>query len=139
VKIKIDLEKKAANYGIDSATVDGMDVLAVDKAANEAVEKVRTTGKPFFFVCNTYRFRAHSMFDAELYRDKTEVEEWKKRDPILTLQQVLFGENIILQAAIEELNIKVEEEVQKAVDFAEAGTWEPVENIAKFVYSENKT
>ncbi|MDP4284305.1 MAG: pyruvate dehydrogenase (acetyl-transferring) E1 component subunit alpha [Bacteroidota bacterium] len=133
----VELEKKAPGYGISAATVDGMDVMAVEKAAKEAIEKVRTTVKPFFLVCNTYRFRAHSMFDAELYREKSEVEEWKKRDPIPKLQQSLFNENIVEQRDIDEMNKKVEEEIQRAVDFAEAGTWEPVEEITKFVYSEN--
>jgi len=134
----VDIEKKGPAYGIETLAVDGMDVLAVEQAAKEAVGKIRTTGKPFFLVCNTYRFRAHSMFDAELYREKAEVEEWKKRDPILNLQQLLLSKNVIEQKDIDVLNNKVEEEVQKAVDFAEAGTWEPLEELTKFVYSENK-
>jgi pyruvate dehydrogenase E1 component alpha subunit len=113
-----------------------MDVLAVEKAATEAAKKIRTTGKPFLLVCNTYRFRAHSMFDAELYRDKSEVEEWKKRDPILKLQNELLNQNGITQNDIDALNKKVEEEIQKAVDFAEAGTWEPLDELTKFVYSD---
>lgn len=131
-----EMEKKGPAYGIETAVVDGMDVLAVEHAAKEATEKIRKTGKPFFLVCNSYRFRAHSMFDAELYREKSEVEEWKKRDPIPKLQQLLMDQNIITQNNMEELNKKVEDEVQRAVDFAEAGTWEPVEEITRFVYSE---
>jgi len=76
------------------------------------------------------------MFDAELYREKSEVEEWKKRDPIPKLRQLLLDQNTITQNNKEELNKKVEDEVQRAVDFAEAGTWEPVEEITRFVYSE---
>jgi pyruvate dehydrogenase E1 component alpha subunit len=134
----VEIEKKGPAYGIETRMVDGMDVLAVEQAAKEAVNKIRATGKPYFLVCNTYRFRAHSMFDAELYRDKSEVEEWKKKDSIPRLQQLLLNENIITQNEIGEINKKVEEDVQKAVDFAEAGTWEPVEDLTKFVYSENK-
>ena len=130
------LEKKGAAYGIETAVVDGMDVLAAEQAAREAVEKIRTSGKPFFLVCNTYRFRAHSMFDAELYRDKREVEEWKKRDPIPRLRDDLIGKKWITEAEVQEMEKGVEAEVQKAVDFAEAGTWEPVEQLTKFVYSE---
>lgn len=130
------LEKKGAAYGIETVVVDGMDVLAVEQAAREAVEKIRTSGKPFFLVCNTYRFRAHSMFDAELYRDKREVEEWKKRDPIPRLRDDLIGKKWITEAEVQEMEKGVEAEVQKAVDFAEAGTWEPVEQLTKFVYSE---
>lgn len=134
----VEIERKGPVYGIETVVVDGMDVLAVEKAAKEAAEKIRTTGKPFFLVCNTYRFRAHSMFDAELYRDKSEVEEWKKRDPIPRLQNALLNQNVITQNELDELNRKVETEVQKAVDFAEAGTWEPIEELTKFVYSETK-
>ncbi|MGE5106669.1 MAG: pyruvate dehydrogenase (acetyl-transferring) E1 component subunit alpha [Sphingobacteriales bacterium] len=134
----VEIEKKGPAYGIETAVVDGMDVLAVEHAAKKAVEKIKATGKPFFLVCNTYRFRAHSMFDAELYREKAEVEEWKRRDPIPKLQQILLNQNAITQSEMDALNIKIEAEVQKAVDFAEAGTWEPVEELTKFVYSENK-
>ena len=74
-----EIEKKGPPYGIETSAVDGMNVIEVEKAARAAVEKIHATGKPYFLVCNTYRFRAHSMFDAELYRDKTEVEEWKKK------------------------------------------------------------
>lgn len=131
-----ELEKKGPAYGIETAAVDGMDVLAVERAAREAVEKVRTAGKPYFLVCNTYRFRAHSMFDAELYREKSEVEEWKKRDPIPRFRDYLIDQKMITEQNVLDLEKKVDAEVQKAVDFAEVGTWEPVEQLTKFVYSE---
>lgn len=130
------LEKKGSAYGIETAAVDGMDLLEVMQAANKAAEKVRTTRKPFFLVCNTYRFRAHSMFDAELYREKGEVEEWKKRDPIPRFQKYLMDEKLIVENDLKEIEKQVEAEVQRAVDFAEAGTWEPAEQLTKFVYSE---
>lgn len=130
-----ELEKKGAGYGIESMQVNGMDVLAVEEAARSAVTKVRSTGKPFFLVCNTYRFRAHSMFDAELYRDKSEVETWKKKDPVPALRLQLLELRLATAADIQQLELKVETEVQQAVDFAEAGTWEPVEELTKFVYS----
>ena len=130
-----EMEKKAVAYGMEAMAVDGMDVLAVEKAAQDAAEKVRTTGKPFFLVCNTYRFRAHSMFDSELYREKTEVEEWKKKDPIKLLQQKMLQQGIITQEEVATLQNSVEDQVQKAVAFAEAGTWEPVNELTKFVYT----
>jgi len=89
-------------------------------------------------VCNTYRFRAHSMFDAELYRDKKEVEEWKKHDPIPQFQEFLLQEKLITEAEIAEFENKIEKKIQKSVDFAEAGTWEPLDQLTRFVYSENK-
>lgn len=134
---QIDLEKKAEGYGMASASVDGMDLLAVMKAAHGAIETIRQTNKPFFLVCNTYRFRAHSMFDAELYRDKAEVEEWKKRDPITQFSNYLLGHQLLTEKEKNEITSRVEQEVQKAVDFAEAGTWESVKDLTKYVYSEN--
>lgn len=133
-----DLQKKASGYAMSSATVDGMDFLAVWKAGQAAVSKVRETGKPFFLICNTYRFRAHSMFDAELYREKSEVEEWKKHDPIEKFSKFLIDNQLIQDSQIREIQDRVEAEVQKAVDFAEAGTWEPIEQLTKFTYSEPK-
>lgn len=130
-----ELEKKGPAYGIASAAVDGMDIMAVTAAANIAVDKVRSTGKPYFLVCNTYRFRAHSMFDAELYRDKKEVEEWKKRDPIPQFEQFLLQQQWITEHEITAFETKIEAKIQKAVAFAEAGTWEPLDQLTKFVYS----
>jgi TPP-dependent pyruvate/acetoin dehydrogenase alpha subunit len=72
------IEKKRAAYGIEAEAVDGMDLMAVIDAADTAVQKVRSTGKPYLLVCNTYRFKAHSMFDAELWDQ--EIDEWKKRE-----------------------------------------------------------
>ena len=133
-----ELEKKGAAYGIESAAVDGMDLMKVMDASNTAVQKVRRSGKPYLLVCNTYRFRAHSMFDAELYRDKKEVEEWKKHDPIPQFQQYLLKEKLITETEIAEFESKIEKKIQKSVDFAEAGTWEPIDQLRQYVYSENK-
>ena len=135
----IDLEKKGAAYGIESTSVDGMNLMNVMAAANTAVQKVRSSGKPYLLVCNTYRFRAHSMFDAELYRDKKEVEEWKKRDPIPQFEEYLLQQKLITPEEITEIEHKIEHKIQIAVDFAEAGTWEPIEELTKFVYSELRT
>ena len=130
-----DLESKGMAYGIKSATVDGMDLTSVAKAADAATDFIRKTGKPFFLVCNTYRFRAHSMFDAELYRTKNEVKEWKNRDPIPLFQNFLLDRKWITEADIKDLESRIETEVQQAVDFAESGTWESNETLTKFVYS----
>lgn len=132
-----EVEKKGAAYGVESAAVNGMDVLEVKKAAKTAVEYIRTTGKPYFLVCNTYRFRAHSMFDAELYRTKSEVESWKERNPIPTLANALVKSGLIAQTDIDIIEQRVKAEIQKAVDFAEEGTFEPLEDLTKFVYSKS--
>ncbi|WP_114778278.1 pyruvate dehydrogenase (acetyl-transferring) E1 component subunit alpha [Botryobacter ruber] len=134
-----DLTLKGAAYGITAAAVDGMDLQAVMEAANTAAATVRKTGKPYFLVCNTYRFRAHSMFDAELYRDKAEVEEWKQRDPIPAFSNTLLQQQLLAEADLQALEARVNEEVQQAIDFAESCSWEPVEEMSRFTYSEKKT
>ena len=131
-----DLTKKAAAYCVPAAAVDGMDVLAVEEAARSATERVRSGEGPFFLECRTYRFRAHSMYDPELYRDKAEVEEWKKRDPIPALIGCIEEDGSPATAAIAELERQVGKEVDEAIAFAEAGTWEPVEDLLRFVYSD---
>ncbi len=133
-----ELEKKAAGYGMACSTVDGMDVVAVVNAAQIATTTIHQTGKPYFMICNTYRFRAHSMFDAELYRDKSEVEEWKKRDPIPQFIRLLKGQEYLTETELTEIKNGIEKELQKAVDFAEAGTWEPIDQLTSFVYSNPK-
>lgn len=130
-----ELEKKGVAYGIESSAVNGMDVLEVMQASEKATAYIRSTGKPYFLVCNTYRFRAHSMFDAQLYREKKEVEAWKERDPITALRKQLLKNNLIPQNDIDIIEERIKTEVQKAVDFAEAGTFEPIEELTKFVYS----
>ncbi|HSP83417.1 MAG TPA: pyruvate dehydrogenase (acetyl-transferring) E1 component subunit alpha [Gillisia sp.] len=131
-----EIEKKGPAYGIESLAVDGMDLFKVMEAANKAVDRVRSSGEPYLLVCNTYRFRAHSMFDAELYREKAEVEEWKKQDPIPKFREYLLKENLINEGQLQEIEERVNTEVHKAVDFAEAGTWEPIEELSKYVYTE---
>ncbi|HTG52189.1 MAG TPA: thiamine pyrophosphate-dependent enzyme, partial [Candidatus Tectomicrobia bacterium] len=131
-----ELVKKADAYNVAAAAVDGMDVFAVKAATQKALDYIRAGGGPYFLECRTYRFRAHSMFDAELYRSKAEVQEWKKRDPIATLSARLKGEGAITGADIEQMERKVADEVSEAVNFAEAGPWEPVEDLTRFVYSE---
>ena len=130
-----ELEKKGDAYGVESAAVNGMDVLEMKKAVEKATAYIRASGKPYFLVCNTYRFRAHSMFDAQLYRNKKEVEVWKERDPISTLRNQLLEKNLISNDDIDLIEEKVKTEVQKAVDFAEAGTFEPIGELTKYVYS----
>jgi 2-oxoisovalerate dehydrogenase E1 component len=87
-----DIRAKAAAYNIAAEEVDGMDVVAVEAATRRAVAAIRETGRPFFLECNTYRFRAHSMFDAQLYREKTEVETWRAQGPIVRFQGWLVAE-----------------------------------------------
>lgn len=131
-----DLELKGAAYGIASSSVDGMDLLAVMKAANTAVAAIRKTGQPYFLVCNTYRFRAHSMFDAELYREKKEVDEWRKRDPVPGFLNYLIKEKILTDKDFKKIEGQVELEIKQALDYADTCSLEPVEELTKYTYSE---
>ena len=132
---KMEIASKGDGYGIANAVVDGMDVLAVSEATVKAIATVRA-GQPFLLECRTYRFRAHSMFDAELYRSKDEVTEWKKRDPITLFFDAMKAANVLSDADYAEVEAEVAKEVDDSVAFAEAGTWEPVSDLTRFVYSE---
>ncbi len=133
-----DLSSRGACYGLASAFVDGMDVMAVEEAARRATDHIRQGNGPYLLECRTYRFRPHSMFDTEMYRSKEEVEEWKKRDPIDLLTSRLRENGLCDDHEMAALEQDVATEVEASVVFAEAGTWEPVADLARFVYSERR-
>jgi pyruvate dehydrogenase E1 component alpha subunit len=132
-----DIQRKAACYRITAEAVDGMDVVAVEAAARRAVHAVRESGKPYFLECRTYRLRAHSMFDAQLYRDKAEVEAWRKKEPIARLKAWLLETHMIHPEEVTQIEAEVDAEIAEAVAFAEGGTWEPVEQLTRFVYADS--
>lgn len=131
-----DLHAKAQTYRMTSESVDGMDVIAVDAAANRAIAEIRETGAPQFLECKTYRFRAHSMFDPQLYRTKEEVEQWKERDPIPKLANQMRQAGMIDEGEILAIEDQVKREIADAVQFAEEAAWEPVAELARFVHAE---
>ncbi|MCW5744866.1 MAG: pyruvate dehydrogenase (acetyl-transferring) E1 component subunit alpha [Alphaproteobacteria bacterium] len=130
-----DIHLKAQAYRMASEVVDGMDVVAVEAAARRAVAAIRAGNGPFFLECRTYRFRAHSMFDAQLYRSKDEIEAWKHRCPIERFTNWALGANELHPQDVATIESDVAAEVAAAVDFAEAGTWEPVEDLCRDVYT----
>lgn len=130
-----DIHAKAGVYGIPAAVVDGMDVLSVEAAALQAAQAVRETQSPYFLEARTYRFRAHSMYDAELYRNKEEVEQWKVRDPIKQFIARLRQWSLVDDEELTRLESSVADEVSQAVAFAESSPWEPVEDLLKDVYT----
>jgi pyruvate dehydrogenase E1 component alpha subunit len=130
-----DISRKAAAYRLPSVAVDGMDVLATAEAARHAVEQVRGGGGPFLLECRTYRFRAHSMYDPELYRSKEEVEQWKRRDPITLFRDWVEKGGVLTGAELEALDREARDATDQAVAFAEAGEWEPVADLLKDVYA----
>lgn len=133
-----ELAKKGAGYAVPSEVVDGMDVLAVEAAVARGAGQAREGKGPYFLECRTYRFRAHSMFDAELYRSREEVDEWKKRDPILLLARTLREQDSLQDDDLKRLGDETERQVEAAIAFAEAGSPEPAEELARFVYSERR-
>ncbi len=129
-----NLTAKAASYEMPAWKVDGMDVIACREAAERAVISIRGGGGPVFLELQTYRFRAHSMFDPELYREKAEVEEWRERDPVATHAERLLGEGAIDQAGVDELWAQARDEVEEAVAFADSSPLEPVDSLHRHVY-----
>jgi pyruvate dehydrogenase E1 component alpha subunit len=131
-----DLAVKAAAYQVPAWTVDGMDVEAVADAAHRAALEVRGGGGPVFLELRTYRYRAHSMYDPDRYRDKAEIDRWRERDPIDTLVGRLRDDGTLDDEQMAALEADVASEVDAAVAFAEAGTPEPVEDLTRFTYCE---
>ncbi len=128
-----DLAAKAAAYRVPTLAVDGMDASACYDAARQAVDHIRTAGGPFFVEFHTYRFRAHSMFDPELYRDKAEVDEWRTRDPIRLFTDRCLDQGVLAPDDITAIEQEADTEVRDAVAFADAGTWEDIEDLERDV------
>ncbi len=133
-----DLTRRAETYGITAETVDGMDVVAVEAAARRALNTIAETGKPVFLECKTYRFRAHSMFDAQLYRSKEEIADWRAKGPIVRFQTWLEDNGLLHADDVAIVEAEVDDEIAQAIAFAEAGTDEPVADLARFVMSPDR-
>ena len=129
-----NLALKAASYEVPAWSCDGMDVLATWEAARRAVELVRDGGSPVFLEAKTYRFRAHSMYDADRYRDRAEIEHWRERDPLVLLRTRLLADGVP-QKDLDAAETRVTAALDDAVAFAEAGTEEPVDELLTFVTS----
>jgi pyruvate dehydrogenase E1 component alpha subunit len=115
-----DIYRLAAAYQIPADRVDGMDVIAVHEATKRAVSHCRAGEGPYFIEAMTYRYRGHSMADAELYRKKSEVEEFRKRDAIDRLKRLMMDAGLLDATAYEALVAQVEGEVAECIAFADA-------------------
>ncbi len=128
-----DLIVKAESLGVPGSWADGMDVLAVESATRGVVAAARAGGGPRFLELRTYRFSGHSMFDSQLYRSKEEVKSWQERDPIRLFRAVMDFEGGLTDQDVAAIEAEVRAEITAAVAFAEAGTLEPVDTLAKNV------
>jgi pyruvate dehydrogenase E1 component alpha subunit len=126
---------KARGYDMPSDTADGMDVLKVYEATQKALESVRSGPGPLLLELTTYRFRGHSMGDPERYRKPEEVKKWEESDPIGVYRKYLTGNKIASDKALDEMDAEVLEEVDAAVQFAEASPEPTMEDLYKDIYA----
>jgi pyruvate dehydrogenase E1 component alpha subunit len=131
-----DMQQKAEGYGMKNSQVDGMDVMKVYEAAKEAIEWVRKESQPYFLEIDTYRFRGHSMGDPERYRKAEEVKKWQENDPIGIYNKYLLDKKIATRKALDELEARADEEVTKAVEFAETSPEPAMEELFKDIYAD---
>jgi pyruvate dehydrogenase E1 component alpha subunit len=131
-----DVVLKSLGYRVPARSVDGMDVLACLDAAEQAVQRIRAGEGPHLLEFRTYRFRAHSMYDAQLYRDREEVKAWEARGPLISFTNKFKTAGVMTENDYQTLVARADEEVAAAVAFAEASDWEPVVDLRLHVYTE---
>jgi pyruvate dehydrogenase E1 component alpha subunit len=131
-----EMIQKAEGYGMKNSQVDGMDVMKVYEASKEAIEWVRKESQPYFLEIDTYRFRGHSMGDPERYRKAEEVKKWQENDPIGIYNKYLLDKKIATRKALDELEARADEEVTKAVEFAETSPEPAMEELFKDIYAD---
>lgn len=131
-----DIAERAQAYGIPGMVVDGMDVLAVKEAVEQAAERARRGEGPTLIECKTYRYLGHSKSDPRAYRTREEEKQWKERDSIKNFRKYLLENNIATEEEIKNIDAEVEKEVEEAVEFAEKSPYPPLEEITRDVYVE---
>jgi pyruvate dehydrogenase E1 component alpha subunit len=134
-----DIHIKAQSYNVPAEVVDGMDIVAVEAATRRVCAAIRGGSGPALLECRTYRFRAHSMFDPQLYRDKAEIEEWKHRDPIERLASWMRETGVLHDSDLVAIEADVAAEIEHSVAFAEGAHWEPVAELTRDVYAAEAT
>ena len=134
------IAEKAQAYGIDGVRVDGLDPLAVYKVASEALEKARNPGpgerRPTLIESVQYRFGAHTTADdPSVYRDESEEEVWRDRDPVDRIEKYLYNEGILDSDLESEIQDRIEQQVSEAIESAEQTETSP-DNIVEHVYED---
>jgi pyruvate dehydrogenase E1 component alpha subunit len=129
-----DLSRKAEGYGVPGVRVDGMDVLAVRETVAEHIRLAREERKPTLVEAFTYRYRGHSAADPEVYREKEEVEEWQRKDPIETFAARLVADDVLTEKEVEDLRAEAEEIVLAAAEFADASPEPDLDSLYDHLY-----
>ena len=131
-----DIYKLGLGYDMPCLSVDAMDPVKVAEVAHEAIERARRGDGPTFIEAKTYRFRGHSMSDAEAYRTKDEVAEAKNDDPILLVKNRILENNWATENELEEIENKVKIFIDECENFAETSPFPDTEVMYKYVYSQ---
>eukprot|EP00921_Rhytidocystis_pertsovi_P026138 GHVQ01042165.1.p1 GENE.GHVQ01042165.1~~GHVQ01042165.1.p1 ORF type:complete len:482 (-),score=75.65 GHVQ01042165.1:440-1885(-) len=129
-----EIYKKAEGFGLPGVEVDGMDVLAVRKAAREAVDRARRGDGPSLIEALTYRFRGHSLADPDELRAPLERKAWSERDPIVSFGEYMKQMGYATDDSLKLTKKKVRDIVDDAVRFAETSGEPPVEDIGKYIF-----
>ena len=130
-----DMSVKAQGYGFPGVTVDGNDVVAVYRAAREAIERARGGEGPTLIECKTYRWYGHSEIDPAKYRDPEEVEYWKSKDPIPAMERYLDLHGLWSEEWKQEIANQINAEIDQAIAFAESSPYPEPEECLDHVYS----
>jgi 2-oxoisovalerate dehydrogenase E1 component len=131
---------RGAAYGIPGIELDGNDVLAIRKAAGEAIARARAGDGPTLFECKTYRTRPHSEGMGDFtYRTRDEVESWKARCPIATYRHMLIEQGLVKEADLDAVDVAIEKEIEEAHAIAEKSPWPDPATAATHVYAEPRT
>ncbi|HTI52500.1 MAG TPA: dehydrogenase E1 component subunit alpha/beta [Planctomycetaceae bacterium] len=131
-----DVGSRAQAYGLPGITVDGNDVLAVFAAAGEAIRRAREGGGATLLECRTYRTRPHAEGMGDFtYRTREDVEQWKRRCPILLLQERLIAEGLATREELQQIDADVSEIVNEAQQFAEQSPWPEASTAADCIYA----
>ncbi|HKT83367.1 MAG TPA: pyruvate dehydrogenase (acetyl-transferring) E1 component subunit alpha [Solirubrobacterales bacterium] len=129
-----DLSKKAEGYGIPGHRIDGMDVLAVRESVAEGIRLAREERRPTLIEAFTYRYRGHSAADPEVYREREEVEEWQRKDPIESFARRCVEGGVLGEREVQEVRDKADTAVVAAVEFADASPEPALDTLYENLY-----
>jgi pyruvate dehydrogenase E1 component alpha subunit len=132
----MDIWKLGLGYEMPCGPVDGMNPIKVAEAMHEAIERARRGDGPTFLEMKTYRYRGHSMSDAQLYRTKDEVEEYRKIDPITQVLDIIKEQKYATDAEIEAIDQRVADLVAECEKFADESPFPEVNQLYDVVYEE---